>query len=215
MSLGTGFFLGCVYLGTVFLYTQTRKEWNWARILQRISLIVLIVISISTLAGASYWAHEWWKQRPRIIMQMGNVAVGERLSDVNFRLGTFHRIERHTNVVYKDDDEERYWNETQPVSLTIRDGRVLRIVFSCLPQHEPVGLNGVRCGDLGEKILERFRNTRVMCEKVPSEERPRRVYDVVDLGTRYVLEANRVVGFLVAAPQELETLVGFNWDACR
>lgn len=57
MSLGLAIFLGCVILGTVYLYVRTRDQWNWRTIAKRtlISLAALLgLVSVAVLGFIGY-----------------------------------------------------------------------------------------------------------------------------------------------------------------
>ena len=84
-------------------------------------------------------------------------------------------------------------------------------------------MNGVTCGDKGEKIISRFDgDVRVLCRIKAKQEGPwtkyeqlGRVYDVVKYGTRFYLEQNSIFAMEIASPQNIEADIGVDWEKCQ
>ncbi len=204
MSLGTGVFLGSLFLGTVLLYLWTREVWNWRKVLKRLALAstALVLLVVAGVIGS--FVYEKWRDRPQVVTGMLGVGLGERMSDVIFRQGEYSRRPPKTGA---DHNIEHYLNEERRVLLRVKDGKVVAIWYFCKDSGDYGSVSEIYCGDKGEKILERFgEKTRVLCSK---ENQYRRAYEVATLGIRYSLVQNKVTTFSAANRNEVETTGDF------
>lgn len=225
MSVGLGIFLGCVYLGTVYLYTQTRDRWNWSRII--LSCGIAAVFAGALLGGMALY--QKWRPdehgiasvgvpsgKPEAVTSIGDVALGDAWSDVVFRVGGDFKGE-------PSPDQGRYpgtiiyTHDKLPLVAHVYQGRVTYIVYRCPREGPSITVNGIACGDSGDRIMERFaKQIRVLCLVKPSSiSSSMRAYDAVDFGTRYVLSSNKVTAFAVADKAEMPYLSGINWGKCE
>lgn len=104
------------------------------------------------------------------------------------------------------------------LSVEFKDGFAYIIQHGCKTDGlDATSVNGITCGATGEQIREKFGSSvRVLCStrKIGDADESR-VFDVVELGTRYRLLQNRVAGFTVAKPEDLRNFTKNNWSACR
>lgn len=214
MSIGLGIFLGSVYLGTVFLYVHTRDRWDWSSIVRRCLTFIGIAGVAVAVGFAGLAAFERWEARPKTILAVGAVTVGEPWSDVVFKLGEFRQEDIRS--VRKHADEIGFRHVSLPISVFVRQGTVSYIVYHCTERAHPMPVNGVGCGDDGSKVYEKFGSkVRVLCHKGDDASVLQlRVFDVADYGTRYVMRSNKVTAIAVTQREELRSLVGYNWDRC-
>jgi hypothetical protein len=216
MSLGLGIFLGCLFLGTVFLYTQTREAWNWRKAAKwtLISLGSALVLMGVVIGG--YLAHDEWERRPQPITSLEGISVGEKMSDVVFRHGEFKRIESPGARRANDHDED-YSNHNNQIHISVRDGVVRLVSYVCKKDLDYTRVNTIGCGSPGDLIQKKFPGqVRVLCARGDKQaDALVRVYDVVEYGTRYLLARNEVHAFIVAGSEELKGLVGINWHPCQ
>lgn len=217
MSVGLGIFLGCVFLGTVFLYLKTASSWNWKKIGKRTLITVGILVAGSVVLALAVFGYDRWEQRAQVVTSLKGIAIGEKLADVVFKHGAFEKREKKVDDVRKYQDEEDYEQKDKRVGISVRSGVVVSINYICGNESDYTSLNRISCDDSGDKIKELFQNrVRVLCSKKSDEGAQfRRVYDVVEYGTRYLVGQNKVAGFLTTNKRELESLVGLNWDECK
>lgn len=217
MSIGLGIFLGCVFLGTVLLYLKTANTWNWKKIVGRSvgGLVAFLLLVVLWVYG--FDAYQKWKNRPDVVTSLFGISIGEKFSDVVFKHGEFKLSELSERAIKKNDASQRYYNADKRVAINVLAGTVTSIIYGCAESLEYSSLNGIACGDSGDRIFERFKgNVRVQCPTTPDKgSEYTRVYDVVQYGTRYYVILNKVQGLGVFEKQELESLVGLNWGACK
>ncbi|MFC1567823.1 hypothetical protein ACFL3K_01295 [Pseudomonadota bacterium] len=114
-------------------------------------------------------------------------------------------------------EDGRYAYTDKYTGFKIKNGKVEWVSYSCKSDDvDYTSLNGIRCGDKGNKIFNEFgSNVRVLCSAHKKDFSDlMRAYDVVEYGTRYVLVRNSVVMLTIAAPDELESFVDRNWIPC-
>jgi hypothetical protein len=214
MSIGLGIFLASLYLGTIYLYVQTRDRWNWSKLIARSGFLVVGGAMGAALIYGGIVGYETWQARPKVITGVGPVGAGDSWPDVVFKLGKFEEIKPESDPQHPD--EHWYRHETLPLHTNVRQGRVAYVVYHCYDgdrqQYGP--FNGIRCGDDGSSVLKAFGDkVRVLCRK-QKDLQHLRVYDVVEYGTRYVMSSNKVSSVGVAQPALLATFHGINWDKC-
>ncbi len=216
MSVGLGIFLGCVFLGSIFLYLKTANSWNWKKIGRRILMAVGVLFGGGILIAGGMVGYEKWEQRPRVVTSLEGIAVGEKLSDVIFKHGPFEKEEKQADSIRKYQDEEQYRNKDKNLSISVRAGIVGVVYYGCNKETDYTSMNKISCRDSGDKISELFGDkVRILCATKKDEYRQfLRVYDVVAYGTRYLLWQNEVRTLIIADKKELESFVGVNWDKC-
>ncbi|MDQ3026748.1 MAG: hypothetical protein M3R58_09640 [Pseudomonadota bacterium] len=117
--------------------------------------------------------------------------------------------------------EVDYAQRTGSLRLGVRKGVVRSIGYVCKEGRDATALNHVACHAKRERIVQVFgERVRMQCAKVKPDDPRRamaphvRAYDAVEFGTRHVVIRDVVNGFIVTDPEELESLVGYNWEEC-
>jgi hypothetical protein len=217
MSIGLGIFLGCVFLGSVFLYLKTANTLNWKKFGKRTLLIGAAFFLLAATAGVGGYAYTEWQGRPQFIKTLGRISVGEKLSEVVFKNGIYEQHSPPPNAAQKHVDQQEYSQKDSRVEFGVRNGIVNTVTYGCKQESDYVAINKIYCNDSGDKIKELFGSkVRILCRKLQHEKAElERVYDVSEYGTRYYVVQNKVVAFLIADRNELESLVGINWDTCK
>jgi len=218
MGIGTGIFLGLVFVGLIFLYINTRGEWNWQKISKRM-LIGFGVLVILILLGIIWFiAEQKWRERPRVVTSLKGITLGEKFSDVVFRLGQFEKLKSDKNKKRKHRDRD-YKLKKERIVISVRDENINSITYICNDDenYEYTEILSISCYDLGDKIKKKFSNKiRVQCSKNTDKTAPLfRTYDVVEYGVRYYLFRNKVFRFLIADKKELESYANINWGECK
>src|SRR5215471_7408718 len=119
MSVGLGIFLGSVVIGSVLLYLNTRDTWNWRRIRARFLITIGILVGVVTLLSVGFFTYEKWDQRLKLVTRLEGISVGEKLSDVVFRLGTFVRLQPDKDVVQRNKDDQVYEQKEKRVHVWV------------------------------------------------------------------------------------------------
>ena len=173
------------------------------------ALCIVLVIVLCVYAYVS--AQKWYEERPRIAVALKDITLGDKLSDVMFRIPGFT----------KNDDlplgEQTYSNNELRLYMTLRSGLVVDIRYYCR-DFDLTSINGVSCEASGESIKSKFSDRlRILCRKDTSAENStsHRIYEVVEFGVRYYMTSNKVVGILIASPKILEEYFGRNWIPCE
>jgi hypothetical protein len=215
MSIGLGIFLASLYLGTIYLYVQTRDRWNWSRLVARGAALMAGAAIGGALLYGGIVGYEKWQARARVVSAIGPISVGEPWVDVVYKLGKFKDIT--TPGASKYPNETVYSHETLPLTAYVVKGRVLYIVYHCRDTASGTygPFNGIRCGADGDAVMKAFGDkVRVLCRN-QADLAYLRAYDVVDYGIRYIMYSNKVSAIGVAEPAELATFSGINWDRCE
>jgi len=83
MGIGIGIFLGLVFIGTTYLYTQTRDSWNWRKIWKWIGVGILALIVIPLAVGSIVWVYssisDYYASKPKVISSLHGLNLGEKL----------------------------------------------------------------------------------------------------------------------------------------
>lgn len=182
-----------------------RRLFKWG------AIGLLGIGAVSTIAWAVMWGYGEWEGRPQLVTQLMGIGIGDKESDVVFKLGEFRQLPRSDKNIR--EGETVYASDEQRISFAERGGTVFIVQYSCKTDYDYGALNGIRCGDTGEDIFRRFgKAVRVLCSK-DGERKSERMYDVFELGTRYGLSKNKVELFQVASPESLR--VSANWVPCK
>ncbi len=120
MGIGTGLFLGFVFLGMVALYLKTRDRWNWRHIL---CYPILAIVGISTVIVVGYGVKYAVDNRVQPLTQFSGIKLTDTREDVKFKKGMPAEVSQNGEVwEYKDEGG----NLLLRVSFR---GEKLRIVF--------------------------------------------------------------------------------------
>lgn len=217
MSLGLGIFLSSLFLGTVYLYVNTRDRWKWRRIVKwvfaglgSIALLLGGALAYELLTTSASAANN-----PAVATSLGGVRLGERYSDVVFRLGEFQLDSEKA-----PEDDASYSREQGP-QFGVRNGLVSWIWMGCKQFDYTSGLNGIACEDTSEKISEKLgTDVRIQCYKKLDDEKDRkfavtvRAYDYPQYGIRFYLAQNKVGAFRISSPEALAAATNKNWGKC-
>jgi hypothetical protein len=93
MDTGTGLFLGLVFCGTIFLYSQTKDRWNWSKLLKIgkwliiifIALIIIFIVYIH-FNNKHEKAQTIWES-PKITDELMGIKLNDSFNDVQFKFG--------------------------------------------------------------------------------------------------------------------------------
>lgn len=228
MGIGIGIFLGLVFLGTIYLYTQTRETWNWRRIWKRGGIVLAILIALPFIVAGLAIAYDmitnYVDNIPKKVTTLQGLTLGEKLSDVEFKLPL-----KKDKTQYNSDTMISYSVEGQPFrdlafdknNRLISIGETCTNDFNVTPSFERV--NGIPCNASAELILEKYgkNKVRIQCpsKKQIAEEKDFnvsriRAYDAVDYGVRYILNGNQMFSLNITTPEELKGWTGVNWVPC-
>lgn len=233
MSLGTGIFLASIVLGLVYLYINTRETWNWGKITKRAGQSVLGVLGVIFLGIGALYVYESIDKpsvkakdsKPGVVSSLEGISIGDRLSDVEFRLGSkkdreqqpgdeiFYELTSKTNVKFNINRETKL---------------VTMIAFECTndafsyPNLYSFSVHGVKCGMSSDEILSRYepRSVRVLCYykekgKEDSVINAFRAYDIPKYGIRYILSTNQVTHVVIRSPEQTEAAILQHWKPCQ
>ena len=157
--------------------------------------------------------YEYYQGAPKVITEFQGFKLGESLSDARFQLGEPDKdgIER------ANQEGETFFSGSRQVSVTLRNNKIASVTYTCkLNESDHTSLNGIRCGDNGDKIHRRFdRDVRVLCHITDKQEGLRRVYDAVKYETGYFLTQNVIVAMEIASPEWLNSDREHGWGKCQ
>ena len=213
MTLGLGIFLSTVVIATLLLYRWTGNHWNWNKIRRRALTIVGVFAFSGVLLAIAVMTYDRWQSRAKVITSLKGVSLGDKLSEVAFRHGSFEKQLKNVDSVEQYEDEEYHFQTEVGLQLGVREGVVTTVAYICNKESDSTALNRVLCGDSGDKVKDLFpTKLRVLCHK---NNKLMRVFDVVEYGTRYFVRQNRIEGFLVTSIKVLESSSGFKWEPCK
>ncbi len=222
MGIGIGIFLGLSICGLIYLYTQTKNDWNWKRIWKRIGIGVCLVILIPILLWLLLIGYESIQRsndnKPKKITSLNGVNLGDSLSDVKFRVPLVLSKE-----LSKAWDQETYSVLTEKIDQNYTfnsDGKLDGIVQWCINWKKGTptsieSINGITCWQKSEDILEKYgeKSIRISCTKDSLD--TQRAYDAVDYGVRYVLSSNSIFGIWLIDPKDLKDISkSKSWIPC-
>ncbi len=225
MSIGEGIFYGLVFLGTIYLYIQTKDRWNWKKIVFRLigAIIGLVLIAVLVDYITDNFAINSFKDnhKPKIITGINGIELGEKLSDVIFKTGAIKDKKQADRYNFSSDENKTFF-------IDIHTKLVNRIGYWCTQDeinypnsYKSLQLNGVKCGETEFTINLNYgkENIRVLCRKKkesanePEPEMVRR-YDAVEFGVSYLLVTNKVYGMYVYYPSDLKKFSTESWIEC-
>jgi hypothetical protein len=151
------------------------------------------------------------------IASLKGVRLGEGLKDVDARMGHF---EPDPDAPPPDGSRRRHYAQgTSRIKLLVDQDVVTRITYEC-DIRDSTRVNRIGCHDARRRVHEVFGNAaRSLCPNpaAPSQtSSDALLFDVLDTGTRYVVQDGRVVSFVVMEPQALEDALGAEptWRRC-
>ena len=207
------------------------EGWSWKRLgdSDGAKSVAVAFIAIGVL-----WAYVSWDQdsaevssesrqaAPQLVTSLQGARLGQTLAELASTHGPFDKQPVRPEVVRKFASEEEYQQRRGSLRLVVRDGVVRSLFYPCGEGKDPSTVNNVACHGSGDAIRKVFgESVRVLCAKVKPNDpavalAPHvRAYDAVQYGTRYIVVKDVVQAFIVVDPEELESLVGFNWEECR
>lgn len=245
MELGTGIFLSAVVLGVVAIFIATKDRWNWGKVARRaiFSIVALVLVVLGGIYAYDWYQDRPTLQKEfrgvalgekyqDVVFRHGaltrdvsaDVELLARWMVENERLKGSPSFEEKATAYKRAkllEEQEVAGNviDTQFIvndsTVTFKNGVVNDIFYGCqVAGGDYTSVNRIGCGDSSEDIDKKYgRDIRVLCEKSPVN--ASRVYDGIAFGTRYYLTKNRVVGFMVTTPTNLEKLVGLSWAPCK
>jgi hypothetical protein len=189
--------------------TTTRKSLNW------FLAIILLAVTLAISIFVFYKIQESYESTPKLVLGINGIKLGDKKSDTLFMNPGF-------DIAIKKDQPiilggEEYFNASTKTTIEFANNLVAVIRYGCGNIGADTKINGISCGDRGEKIIEKYKNyLRIQCLKESAHEEAvsYRVYDVSNYGIRHLLKNNSVAGFIVASPEKLLEWTGKNWITC-
>lgn len=107
MGTGTGLFLGLVFCGSVFLYSQTKDRWNWSKLKKigkwlAITLVIAIVITIVYLNIKEIKEEQNIWDTPKVTNELMGIKLNDSFKDVEFKFGHFIPAGWDDKIGYSD-----------------------------------------------------------------------------------------------------------------
>lgn len=87
MSIGLWLFLGLVFCGVIFLYTQTKDRWKWGKGGKIFLYLIGTPFAVWLIYLCGDYFYEEYQGRPKVISEFKGIKLGESLQDVIFKLG--------------------------------------------------------------------------------------------------------------------------------
>ncbi|MCZ8131509.1 MAG: hypothetical protein O9284_09425 [Steroidobacteraceae bacterium] len=163
MSVGTGIFLGCLFLGIVALYAVTKDRWRWGTGLKRASIGLLVLTGVGVAVAVAWAPVSRLVDRPKPFNELNGVKLGASEDDVKFLKGRpayICKIENDpiwTQYVYALEGTEEQIETAFLVSFKRDVGAWnVRIVASNGSLLNAPSLDGVSAWDSLEAVQSRF-----------------------------------------------------------
>ena len=119
MDIGTGIFLGLVFLGLILLYLKTRQTWKWRRV---VGYPVLAFAIFGGISLAVYGTKSAFDGRVRPVTEFLGIKLTDTQADIKFKKGNPTDIE---DVVWSYRDEQG----SSDTSFSFKEDNKLRIIF--------------------------------------------------------------------------------------
>ena len=188
-------------------------------VLKKIGKWLAVAVAALLLIYLAFYAYvkieDHYENRPKLIMSLNGIELGERFQDFMFRNAGFALDEdRKTDIVY-------FRNKEKSTTVAIADNKVARILYACKEEYDYKSVNGIDCRSSGDDVFRKYdKEIRVQCLKYKSDSNYMnyRVYEAIKYGVRYHVVSNEVVAFDVVGSNELENTDGFinkNWSVCQ
>jgi hypothetical protein len=183
-----------------------------------IVIFALILLLIFFALHAQNKIQDYYQNRPQIVGSLKGIELGEKFQDFMFRNeGFILEVEEDKKV----DGVRHYRNKEKFLTVRVEDDKVVRVVYACNEKYDSFDLNGIDCGSIGDKVLEKYgRELYVHCLKKKNDDDylKYRVYDAVKYGVRYHIVSNKVLAFDISNPAMLGNAEGFMmkklWAPC-
>lgn len=211
MSIGTGIFLGLMVLSGVLLFIKTMDRWRWSRIVKIGGLVLGAILLLGIVCVGFLYYKNTAADRPRMATGLNGVYLGEKISDVEFRLGKLTKNDDENSLMQFYSGEERLG-----VSVDSKTRKVVSITYLCRDSADFTGVNDLRCGDSGDLIRSKYGDSlRELCRASHDKEKnSRRVFEVIEYGVQYYLERNSIDMLTIASPKELASWTERTWVPC-
>ncbi len=187
-----------------------RKIGKWIFIAASICLVLFL-----SFLGYVY-IDSYYQNRPKLIEQLGGVALGDSLSDFVFK-NPGYVLEKPEEKTSPGEKELVYTNKETLTTVTIEKNKISMVVYVCKNEGEYTVINGVSCGESSEAILEKYgSDARAQCLKDKNDKSysSYRVYDAPKFGVRHHVFSNKVGAFQIMPPAELIEATGVSWGPC-
>ena len=183
-------------------------------VLKTIGKWILIAVAILFALFSIFFTYvkidDYIESKPKVVDEFFKIKLDEKLNDVLFRIEglKLHEEDLRTgnNLV------TRYSNKDSGITINVESGRVSSILYDCKDNSDYMVVNNIFCNDLGEKVLEKYNDIRILCYK---DRVDLRVYNAVNYGVGYILFSNRIAGFYVSKPSDIEKHMGDYWQQCE
>lgn len=204
--MGFWIFASVCVICLVFLYTKTKNEWNWKKIILWLVGIVITAIAafILVLSWDSIFSSDANQNYKGYLSSYKDIKIGSKLSDVQFKYGPLKQEQK------SNGDTFDLYTIGNDAGIYVRaDKKVDAIVVFCENGNQDK-FNGISCGDPSEKLEKKFgADLKILCtvkDKNGWEEvgNVSRAYDVAKYGTRYVLRQNKVVFIGIMQKEDFE-----------
>jgi hypothetical protein len=214
--MGLWIFASVALFSLVFLYTKTKDEWDWKKIINiswKIGLVIVLlpVVLISIFGGVDE-VNKYLDNRPKVANSYGAVKLGDKYSDVNFN-SPLTKVDKYSNKdisVYSYDKRAQvaFLNSTKKLIEITQYCNVVGSGF--VPDFLPI--NGIGCYSTAKDILDRYGKSkvRVLCEDEAKIKAGNgivintRVYDVPEFGVRHLLMSNQLLSIDLMDPKRLK-----------
>ncbi len=175
--------------------------------------VLLLAVFIGSVIGFVKMQNHL-ESRPKFISKLKDLELGEKISDVLFKMPGFVLDKK---VKSRADPGDVYLNKELSIDIRVENGKISVIGYNCKNDLEEISVNGISCSGSGEEILEKYgKDLRVQClrDKADSLSTSYRIYDVPKFGIRHHVLSNKVVGFSAMSTSELEQATGVDWGPC-
>lgn len=182
MEVGTGIFLGLVFVGMVTLYIVTKDRWNWRRLTIRGALGVVALIGL-LLFGT--WGINLYENRIVPQTEFMGVKLADTQADVRFKKGKPHDDKDTEIAMYSDSS-----GEFETV-IIYRDGKIRKVQYvgkcgGCYNIH------GLGVGTTYEDVLEKLGQPSYLSASADNE---MRIASFEKLNLMFQFAEGKVIGY--------------------
>ena len=156
---------------------------------------------------------EYQENTPKIVNELGDIKLDDKLSDVLFKNEGFtiaQEPENEYGVLYSNQNGKKHFYA--------KNGLITRIALSCGKEDTLTEYGKIKCNQSSEEILEKYKNeVKINCRLKDDEMKTKnRIYDAEKYGIRFGLEYNKVIGFLITKPNKLFSEKNKEeWSECK
>ena len=181
MNVRAAVLLSAVFIGVVALYLETRDQWDWTKLMRRLTLGLMLLVG-----GIAGWIY--WSSLPPTspVSEFWGISLGASKSDVRFLKGEPSEVVEPGTWVYAPDRSRTY-------HLVFGDtDEVARILVSGSGVGSGAYLLGVRTGFGTQRLVDQLGEpSRVL--RLSND--LRRAYLYSHLNAVFVLEQSAVVSY--------------------